>query len=65
MNEVLQTATMITTLFVHLGVLHSSCKMHRELLSNSVDTIGILALHFFVTFLYSPLSGVLSTQWVF
>ena len=47
-NGVLQTATVITVLFIHLGILHGSHKMHHELLSNSVNTVRILALYFFV-----------------
>ena len=46
-HEVLQTATMIAALFLHLGVLHSSHKMHHELPSDSIKTIRVFAFHVF------------------
>ena len=48
MDEVLQTATMVTALLFHLGILQSPHKAHHKLLHNPIDTIGVFAFHFFV-----------------
>ena len=47
-DEVLQTATMITALLFHFGILHSPHKAHHEFLHDPVDTIGVFAFHFFI-----------------
>ena len=44
----LQTATMTAALLFYLGILHSPHKVHHEFLCDSIDTIEVFALHFFV-----------------
>ena len=69
-DEVLQTATMITTLLFYLGILHGPCKVHHEFLCDPIDTVGVFTFHFFIflsTLLFQVCQahgGCLSAGWV-
>ena len=48
MDKVLWATAMITVLLLHLGILHSPCKVHHELFHNPIDTVRVFAFYFFI-----------------
>ena len=65
MDEMLQTATMITTLLFLSGCLSQAFTRHTiKFLHEPINIIGVLVFHFFILLGTLLLPGVPSAWWV-
>ena len=47
MDKVVQAATVIAAFFLLLGIFHSPCQVHHELLHDTFDTFRVLTIYSF------------------